>query len=247
MTKIVGSIADLLVALEEDYAGYKGSVWYRGQADADWSLLPGYLRSGRALSEGTLISRFRQSAAMLTERFPRESFDWLFLMQHYGVPTRLLDWSESPLVALYFALNDPGADPAHDAALWSLKPTELNKHANIVDRDEEHYIPSFEDDELKPYSYEGLSGNRRNKLLPVATIATRNNARIQAQMGVFTIHHNDDVSIEAVGDSSHVLKYLIPQDRKARLSADLSLLGFNRFSVFPEMSSIGQIIKDSLR
>lgn len=216
VAKTVSSIAELLEALHADHGGYKGSIWYRGQANVSWSLLPGYLRHNRTLSEGTLISRFRQSAAMLTERFPRESFDWLFLMQHYGVPTRLLDWSESPLVALYFALMDAGSNQETDAALWCLRPTELNKHANIRDEEEENYIPSFEDDELQTYSYESIK-NRRVKLLPVATIATRNNVRIQAQMGAFTIHHNDPVPIEDVGTKEHITKYGIPKGARPNL------------------------------
>jgi len=244
--KTVSSIAELLEALRVDHGGYTGARWYRGQADKSWTLLPGYLRSSKSLSEGTLISRFRQSAALLTERFPRESFDWLFLMQHYGVPTRLLDWTESPLIALYFALNDPSHSKDTDAALWLLKPTELNKNANIVDEEEENYIPSFEDEELKGYAYESLRTNRRVKLTPIATIATRNNARIQAQMGAFTIHHNDDVPIESVGEKSHTTKYIIPKSAKSKLAGELSILGITRFSVFPEMASIGYVIKESL-
>ena len=51
---------------------------------------------------------------------------WLTLMQHYGLPTRLLDWSESPLVALYFALSSD-EDAKADAAVWVLNPMKLNK------------------------------------------------------------------------------------------------------------------------
>lgn len=177
----ISSIQSLLEALDQDNAGYNGAIWYRGQASAEWALTPGYLRLTTPPSEATLLKRFKQSAAMLIEMAPRVTFDWLFLMQHYGVPTRLLDWSESPLVGLYFAVESMN----DDGALWLLRPSELNKNAHINNRDEDGYIPSFEDEELQSYSVESLGQNRRIQLLPVATIATRNNPRIQAQLGVF--------------------------------------------------------------
>ncbi|WP_225897112.1 FRG domain-containing protein [Brevundimonas goettingensis] len=242
----MASISDLLAALREDHADHPGALWFRGQASHEWKLLPGFLRQKSDVSEGTLISRFRQSAAMLTERAPRESFDWLFLMQHYGVPTRLLDWTESPLIALYFALYD---DPALDdvgSALWCLKPTKLNMNANIVDPHEPNYIPAFEDPELKAYSFESLRQNDRIVLSPVAALATRNNARIQAQMGAFTIHHNGNVPLEELGDGTHITKYEIPAGARPELIAELAMLHVNRFTVFPEMASIGSIIRESL-
>lgn len=180
---------------------------------------------------------------MLIEKPPRDSFDWLFLMQHFGVPTRLLDWSESPLVGLYFAVEDV----ANEGALWLLRPSELNKNANIDNRDEKGYIPSFEDDEIKGYSVESLAQNRKTQLLPVATIATRNNARIQAQFGVFTIHHHQNIAIENVGNSAHINKYVIPSDAKALISKQLQLLGFSRFQLFPELASLGAIIKGGIQ
>lgn len=243
----ITSIQSLLEALSTDNQGYSGTVWYRGQARADWPLMPGYVRLANPPSEATLLKRFKQSAAMLIEMAPRESFDWLFLMQHYGVPTRLLDWSESPLVGLYFAVEDLLREGDQDGALWLLRPSELNKNAHINNRDEEGYIPSFDDEELHSYSVESLAQNRRIQLLPVATIATRNNARIQAQLGVFTIHHHENISIDAVGDSSHIIKYVIPSASKKVLLDQLRLLGFSKFQLFPELASIGQIIKDTVQ
>lgn len=241
----IGSVQDLLALLQNDSAATKDTVWYRGQADARWELLPGYLRLSKAPSEATLLKRFKQSAAMLIDMTPQQSFDWLFLLQHYGVPTRLLDWSESPLVALYFAVEDSTSNV--DGALWQLRPSALNKNAHINNEDEDDYIPSFEDEELSGYSVESLSQNRRLQLLPVATIATRNNARIQAQLGVFTIHHREQIPIERVGDSSHIVKYTIPATEKEKIARQLRVLGISRFQLFPELASVGAIVKGGLK
>jgi len=244
--KVISSVQDLLLALADDNAEYSGATWYRGHADSAWELTPGYFRLNEPPSESTLIKRFKQSAAMLIDGSPKTSFDWLFLMQHYGVPTRLLDWSESPLIALYFAVSEKQhADK--DGALWSLKPSELNKNAGINDTEEIFFIPSFEDDELENYSVEILSQNARNKLKPLATIATRNNPRIQAQLGVFTIHHHDQSPIEKIGDASHAIKYIIPRESKEIISTQLSLLGFTKFQLFPELASIGELIKGAIK
>jgi hypothetical protein len=243
----ISNVADFLTAIRTDQNTRPGTIWFRGHTDATWQLLPGFMRSTSATSETTLLNRFRQSAAMLAERRPATSFDWTFLMQHYGVPTRLLDWSESPLISMYFAVEDWAAKPDTDAALWCLWPTALNQNANIVDKVEGQYIPSFEDDELQAYTVDSLRQNTRLELFPVATIATRNNARIQAQMGTFTIHHNKKVAIEEVGDKSHIAKYTIPQAARETLSGELKLLGMTRFSLFPELASVGAILKDMIR
>lgn len=238
----VSSFQELLEALESNHDGYKGSIWYRGQSNKNWKLIPGYHRTTRQYTESTLLKRFKQNAAMLISDIPKNSFDWLFLMQHYGVATRLLDWSESPLVALYFALTSRGEND-EDAVLWSLKPTELNRNAGIRSPNEDFFIPSFEDVEVGSYSVESLSSNPNTQLNPIAVIATRNNTRIQAQHGVFTIHHLDMVPIEDIGDSTHVIKYVIPSDVKEKLAKQLEVLGFTKFQLFPELLSIGEMIK----
>lgn len=243
----INSIQELLERLEEIQKDQVQSIWYRGQGSRDWSLTPYYLRLDGKQSESTLLKRFKQSAAMLIETSPKESFDWLFLMQHYGVPTRLLDWSESPLVALYFAVENLEKYGDEDGALWLLYPSELNKHARINNKEEEGFIPSFDDEELESYSVESLKSNSRIQLFPVATIATRNNARIQAQLGVFTIHHHENIPIEEVGDKSHTLKIVIPASAKEKIKSQLALLGYTKFQLFPELSSIGDIIKEGIK
>jgi FRG domain. len=244
MEKEIKSVGDLIEILKTDYSSFNEDIWFRGQSEFNWKLSPGLMRLTEAPSEGTLLTRFKQSAAMLIDGSPKNDFDWLFLMQHYGVPTRLLDWSESPLTALYFAVAEK--ENTLDAALWSLKPTELNKIANIS-TNERNFIPSFEDVELQNYSVQTLSSNPRNKLAPIATIATRNSPRIQAQLGVFTIHHLDIRPIEDFCVNNEVIKYKIPSSSKKNIRAELDLLSIKKFTLFPELSSIGETLKKGLK
>lgn len=237
--KKIDSLVKLIEELEIDFGEYGGSVWYRGQTRASHTLLPSYLRDEHS-PEKTLLSAFKQNATMLTEKQPNNSFDWMFVMQHYGIPTRLLDWSESPLVALYFALQKSGDE--NDAVIWALKPTELNKNSGIDEDKEEFFIPSFDYEVINGYSIESIS-NTPAKLNPVAVIATRNNPRIQAQMGVFTIHHKNKIAIEDIGNMSHIVKYTITKNSKINMLKQIELLGITKFQLFPELSSIESMMK----
>jgi FRG domain len=240
--KNLGSISDLLKNLKKDANDYDGQIWFRGQSAFSWKLQPTFLRKDKNISEFTLITKFKQNASLLIDRIPSNYFDWLFQMQHHGVPTRLLDWTESALTALYFAVED-SSSIKKDGALWILLPTELNKNANIYS-DEYSYIPSFEDIVLKNYNPEVFHQEKNTKLLPVAAIASRNNTRMQAQLGVFTISHRDKSPIEDIGDRKHIWKYKIPAAKKKAIKNELALLGITKFQVFPELSSIGEIIRN---
>lgn len=239
--KIIASIKDLTESLQVDIGDYDQDVWYRGQSDFDWNLTPGIFRYSDEVSELTLMTRFKQSASLLLDTSPKDDFDWMFLMQHYGVPTRLLDWTESPLVALYFAVNNKEKET--DSSLWMLKPIELNKKSNIKTK-EKNFIPSFDDEFLTSYDTDSINSNKHVELSP---IASRNNPRIQAQLGVFTIHHLDKEPIDKFCDSKILLKYKIPKESKESLRKELELLSINTFSLFPELSSIGEILKGKLK
>jgi hypothetical protein len=240
--KDVNCVSDLIDILKIDNENYHKDIWYRGQAELEWNLSPGIFRVDGIPSENSFLTRFKQSAAMLIDRHPKDSFDWMFLMQHYGVPTRLLDWTESPLTALYFVVANKLRQGV-DGALWSLKPAELNRIAGVNDDE----ILSFDDSELASYSLETVRQNPRNKLSPLATIATRNNPRIQAQLGVFTIHHLDHRPIESFCVKNEIVKYRIPSEKKEQIRNELTLLGISKFTLFPELSSIGDILNGSIR
>lgn len=108
MAKSITSVADLLAATNELQQEWNGEIWWRGQSSAAYLLVPGVYRIKRGVrAEQNLSLRFRQYAQTRYEKCPQQNdfCSWLFLAQHYGLPTRLLDWSESPLVSLFFAAN----------------------------------------------------------------------------------------------------------------------------------------------
>lgn len=108
---------------------------FRGQSNADWGLttsLERFVVDNKAQiltelelrsAETSAIENFQREAAMSYHSKYDEKVEWLGLMQHYGAPTRLLDFTESPLVALYFASR---AQFDSDFSVWSLLPSGMN-------------------------------------------------------------------------------------------------------------------------
>lgn len=145
--KKITSIADIIKELAAVVDPARGPTWCRGHADGSWKLQPHYDRLKNPMQEDELLNKFRQNANLLLDDAPQKPFEfaWMFLMQHYGVPTRLLDWTESPLVALYFAVEDRNPkNKKKDGAFWMLFPLELNRHSTKS----RVYIPSFDDEWL---------------------------------------------------------------------------------------------------
>ena len=238
-TKKVRSISDLVNKLKSDLSGHEGPVWFRGQAETDWKLRPSFIRLVNPPSEMNMIKKFKQNATLLMNPPPVSLLDWLLIMQHHGMPTRLLDWTESPLVAAYFATAEKSSKAG---ALWALRPAELNKIGGHEPEDYEFDIPSIEDSILETYVPESLASERTSRRSPLAVILPRNNTRMQAQLGVFTINHRDTTPIEEIGKKNHIWKYEIAGDTKKEIQKELQIIGFSKFQLFPELASIGDAV-----
>jgi hypothetical protein len=126
----VTSVQELLTAVEQAYGSWetKSRPWFRGEArEASHPLLPKLLRSPH--NELQLLKQFRiEAPTYVNIQIPQRGHtdQWLFLAQHVGLPTRLLDWTEGLLAALHFAAysRDPGA------VVWMLDPIALNEKAS---------------------------------------------------------------------------------------------------------------------
>src|ERR671931_577434 len=114
-------------AWQESIGRFRSTEVYRGLRDAAHDLTTSLMRLGRGYEvlEGHLLRTFRRYAHRYAT--PGDSiWHWLAVAQHHGLPTRLIDWTYSPFVALHFATERP-ADFHCDAAVWCVNFVEANK------------------------------------------------------------------------------------------------------------------------
>lgn len=244
----IRSVFDLLEAVEQRCRRRRTPLWYRGCSDYDYTLIPSLYRPPFELQqEASLINSFKQNAVQFVDQRPQSEWEWLFLARHHSVPTRLLDWTESPLIGLYFAAHssdDPTENDEKDGSLWLLPPTELNRLAAIVLPDR-RALPIFEDDNehLRQYLPSTLASEQQTALIPAAGIAIRHSKRMQAQHSVFTVSHRDQTPLEAIRGGRHIGRYIVPATAKPRIRRQLEALKIDRLAVFPELDNAARIAR----
>jgi hypothetical protein len=238
----------------------KRSLWYRGCGQASYPLVPSLYRhpSTKDKKEITnlevqLMTRFRQRSIPYHTRNLADGWDALFFMQHYGVPTRLLDWTENPLVALHFALMSAPRSKRgkhlngyrQPAAVWVLDPTSWNRSALAhLSYDGGPLTPG--DEALKGYA-PLIAAESMNKY-PVALFGAHNSSRIVAQQGVFVIFGRERTSMDQLIDKKRVAgstltKVIISPTRIPGIRKTLLNHGITESAVFPGLEGLSQEIK----
>jgi len=221
--------------------------WFRGLSSKSHVLQPGWYRLGDrtdGMDEDDLQDEFqRRSIPLLEGHTPQSLWEWYFLMQHYGLPTRLLDWSESSLVGLYFAIGDwkgIGGDASDDAVVWMLHPWRFNKWSKGKGE-----VFRYDETQVSKYLPKKLFDKDTSPKTPIALMPSYNSRRLTAQRGVFTMHGSLKAPLEEfVRHKNKVIlvKITIPKERVIRVRTELQLTGVTDVTLFPEMPYLCQDI-----
>lgn len=254
--------------------------WYRGHASKDFKLIPTIYREIldlryerpecvirpkqiNALERGIDLSFARQGVGFLTKKgIPNTDMNRYFLKQHYKIKTRLLDWTESALVALYFALVD-GSQKEKDASVYILLPFKLNNFSirtlkkdlkktaylifSSIDELSEKSALFNDKDELRINQliskYYRLDVDENEKQYPIAIYPPYLDERMAAQQSCFTLFGNIYEGLNPkVVDEEFLYSITIPSEKKVQLLRELTMLGFSDFSVYPDLDGLGHSI-----
>jgi hypothetical protein len=224
--------------------------WFRGIGSSRFHLIPNLYRSDAGRednSDDVLRSEFKRRALpLVAERPPRDDWEWYSLMQHYGAPTRLLDWTDSALVALYFAISSYRTDrqtgPADEPAVWALNPWKLNQRGEI-----QIYGPAgTENSNVQRYLPPPFREKDKIPKYPIALDPTFIAQRMLVQHSHFTLHGFDvrglDEMKEELGLEDALLKVVIhTEDEGIKiLRQRIALLGITETTIFPDLGGLGR-------
>ena len=289
--KDIKSVADFVNSVFEKIAKFKGEneddlkFWFRGEGSVNFKtpLVPSSYRVlaetfGERVDdlffstnikqiENNTDAEFRRKSVPYIKSKGIENTDWnrYFLMQHYKINTRLLDWTENCLLALFFALIDNTND---DARVWILEPFELNNCTiqTIFKWKKNYYVIPSGGDWKKPQSLRNENGEIRTDELtrrylrmdfnsidgedilnvyhPLAIYPTYFDERMATQKSCFTIFGNKINGLLSFSENQK--KFLdfvvIPKERKYPILNELKLLGVDFSSIYPDLDGLGTSI-----
>ena len=230
VTKIIQDWASL-ASFARDHGLLPRETWWlcRGVTDATYPLIPKIGRPHARIAElayspedeRALLDAFRAEARPYLPYTPASTIEWLAIAQHHGVPTRLLDWTESFLVAAFFAVRAGGRVLAIDPATGERTMRRVDAAIYLVldpprcgDTTHDH-----------PFSVQ----------YACAYVPPHISPQIPAQRSVFTLHANPTAEPEL-----QVHKVLISSDACVEIKMVLDQQGINVGSIFPTIHGLSE-------
>ena len=222
----------------------EGNVWFRGHSNIgsdgnhqDYSLDSSLFRVSDEIKmikslENSYIYEFMTKGYSLHQT--QNEWELLYIMQHHGTPTRLLDWTASLSTALYFATRGWIAGK-NEPSIWLLNPSKLNKaltgKENIV-------MPTGDFD--KYVSGESLSSH--------AIAPIYNSPRLIAQQGQFTLQGNfsgdlhEELEAKLPNHTSILMELKLETGLFEDIISYLHMNGINDYTVFPDLDGLSKLV-----
>ena len=245
----IKNISQYLVTVNLIQKGWNiEELWYRGVSNIDFDLVPSIYRESTWKYDSDkaydLFHNFIRQAKPLTNLgFNYSLWDWYLIQQHYGLPTRLLDWTDGHLIALFFAVRN--LDNRSSPCIWILEPFQLNEIAigqrNVFFTDE--LIMDDNDKHVNKYLYD----NKELPPLPIAITPSHIDNRIKSQKSAFTIHGSLKNGFEQSYLSNEkdfkLCKIIVKPSQVYSIKAELDYAGISESTLFPDLEGLTRQLK----
>ncbi len=257
-TITIASLADLIARVtpaEPDPATgrHRDSGVFRGAANAEWPLLTSLDTLGgvtpahaKADLEEHILRNFIRYSRPFFGTGPVNDWEVLIAAQHHGLPTRLLDWTYSPMVAAHFATLEGAPDV--DRAIWRLDWKAVHRFFRLPER--ALLIQDLEGvlGQDRPFTPWALFEPRTRERDFVCMIEPPSlDARITSQAATFTLCSDNrrpfDVFLEAIGLRSALTRFVIPARDARRLRDQLDMVSVDERRLFPDLDGLAAYLR----
>lgn len=224
--------------------------WYRGVSHSKYALIPkvyrDHLWERHKDYEWWIAGDFESGArAFIPNHHSYSEWDWYFTIQHYGLPTRLLDWTEGSLIALYFAVRN--VKNTYIPSVYFLNPYWFDE---VVHGETEGMIYNTDPKSISEGHRSRLSSylEDRGKVpnLPLCICPPRIDPRIAAQKSVFTIHGKFINAFKAVArdnKNAQIVKIRLSTENAEKIKGQLYSMGISEGTLFPGLEGLVEDIK----
>lgn len=253
-TYTVGSWSELMELLYHDswspaLQRFRSGYVYRGMEDCDYPLTTTLNRLGESHLEKHLLRNFRKYSQIEDEN--KSIWNWLALAQHHGLPTRLLDWTYSPLVALHFATAN-FFRYNRNGIIWAINYVDTKEYlpeqlSVIIEEEGSHIFTA----EMLDRAVNSISGLQKMKKEDFAVFfePPSLDQRIVNQYAVFSMMSNPSITIShwLLDKEVRYFRILIPAGLKWEIRDKLDQANINERVLFPGLDGLATWLKRHYR
>lgn len=205
--------------------------FFRGEGRDHYLLKPKVGRTKKTIiplsyyDEKTIFERFKNHAMGLVNSSPKNDWEWLALAQHHGLPTRLLDWSTNPLVALYFAVSEPMA------------PIDIQREQLLNSKykdDAAFYFLTIKSAFIDTSLVSNPLAHKEVGIFKPPHVSNR----ISAQSGLFTIQPDPYQPLNELLRQKAIRKYKILHSARKEIRQELRLFGIHQGFIYPDLDGL---------